>query len=84
MEIIKSDNNELPWTIRKNSYLYMINKNGELEEKEGIAITSGNIKILKDSTQVKKIMAEVLRGETGKVKMGMYRQYNIEYNRRKK
>ena len=33
MEIIKSDNNELPWTIRKNSYLYMINKNGELEEK---------------------------------------------------
>ena len=68
MEIIKSDNNELPWTIRKNSYLYMINKNGELEEKEGIAITSGNIKILKDSTQVKKIMAEVLRGENGKVK----------------
>ena len=68
MEIIKSDNNELPWTIRKNRYLYMINKNGELEEKEGIAITSGNIKILKDSTQVKKIMAEVLRGETGKVK----------------
>ena len=59
MEIIKSDNNELPWTIRKNSYLYMINKNGELEEKEGIAITSGNIKILKDSTQVKKIMIVV-------------------------
>ena len=68
MEIIKSDNNELPWTIRKNSYLYMINKNGEFEEKEGIAITSGTIKILKDSTQVKKIMAEVLRGENGKVK----------------
>ena len=68
MEIIKSDNNELPWTIRKNSYLYMINKNGELEEKEGIAITTGDIEILKGSTKGKKVSAQILSGETGTIK----------------
>ena len=68
IEITKSENDELPWTVKKDGYVYTISENGEVKEKEGIAITSGNIKILKDSTQVKKIMAEVLRGENGKVK----------------
>ena len=68
IEITKSENDELPWTVKKDGYVYTISENGELEEKEGIAITTGDIEILKGSTEGKKVSAQILSGETGTIK----------------
>ena len=68
IEITKSENDELPWTVKKDGYVYTISENGEVKEKEGIAITTGDIEILKESTKGKKVSAQILRGETGTIK----------------
>ena len=68
IEITKSENDELPWTVKKDGYVYTISKNGEVKEKEGIAITTGDIEILKGSTKGKKVSAQILSGETGTIK----------------
>ena len=68
IEITKSENDELPWTVKKDGYVYTISENGEVKEKEGIAITTGDIEILKGSTKGKKVSAQILRGETGTIK----------------
>ena len=68
IEIIKSENDELPWTVKKDGYVYTISENGEVKEKEGIAITTGDIEILKGSTERKKVSAQILSGETGTIK----------------
>ena len=68
IEITKSENDELPWTVKKDGYVYTISKNGEVKEKEGIAITTGDIEILKGSTERKKVSAQILSGETGTIK----------------
>ena len=53
---------------KKDGYVYTISENGEVKEKEGIAITTGDIEILKGSTKGKKVSAQILRGETGTIK----------------
>ena len=68
IEITKSENDELPWTVKKDGYVYTISENGEIKEKEGIAITTGDIEILKGSTKGKKVSAQILSGETGTIK----------------
>ena len=68
IEITKSENDELPWTVKKDGYVYTISENGEVKEKEGIAITTGDIEILKGSTKGKKVSAQILSGETGTIK----------------
>ena len=68
IEITKSENDELPWTVKKDGYVYTISENGEIKEKEGIAITTGDIEILKGSTEGKKVSAQILSGETGTIK----------------
>ena len=68
IEITKSENDELPWTVKKDGYVYTISENGEVKEKEGIAITTGDIEILKGSTEGKKVSAQILSGETGTIK----------------
>ena len=68
IEITKSGNDELPWTVKKDGYVYTISENGEIKEKEGIAITTGDIEILKGSTKGKKVSAQILSGETGTIK----------------
>ena len=68
IEIIKSENDELPWTVKKDGYVYTISENGEVKEKEGIAITTGDTEILKGSTEGKKVSAQILSGETGTIK----------------
>ena len=68
IEITKSENDELPWTVKKDGYVYTISENGEVKEKEGIAITTGDIEILKGSTEGKKVSAQILNGETGTIK----------------
>ena len=68
IEITKSGNDELPWTVKKDGYVYTISENGEVKEKEGIAITTGDIEILKGSTEGKKVSAQILSGETGTIK----------------
>ena len=68
IEITKSENDELPWTVKKDGYVYTISENGEVKEKEGIAITTGDIEILKGSTERKKVSAQILSGETGTIK----------------
>ena len=68
IEITKSENDELPWTVKKDGYVYTISENGEVKEKEGIAITTGDIEILKESTEGKKVSAQILSGETGTIK----------------
>ena len=68
IEITKSGNDELPWTVKKDGYVYTISENGEIKEKEGIAITTGDIEILKGSTEGKKVSAQILSGETGTIK----------------
>ena len=68
IEITKSGNDELPWTVKKDGYVYTISENGEVKEKEGIAITTGDIEILKGSTKGKKVSAQILSGETGTIK----------------
>ena len=68
IEITKSENDELPWTVKKDGYVYTISENGEVKEKGGIAITTGDIEILKGSTKGKKVSAQILRGETGTIK----------------
>ena len=68
IEITKSENDELPWTVKKDGYVYTISENGEVKEKEGIAITTGYIEILKGSTERKKVSAQILSGETGTIK----------------
>ena len=68
IEITKSENDELPWTVKKDGYVYTISENGEVKEKEGIAITTGDIEILKGSTEEKKVSAQILSGETGTIK----------------
>ena len=75
MEIIKSDNNELPWTIRKNSYLYMIKRRN--------SNNVGEYKNFKGFNTSEKNNGRGIKRRDWKSKMGMYRQYNIEYNRRK-
>ena len=68
IEITKSENDELPWTVKKDGYVYTISENGEVKEKEGIAITTGDTEILKGSTEGKKVSAQILSGETGTIK----------------
>ena len=68
MEITKSENEELPWTVKKDGYVYTISANGEVKEKEGIAITTGDIEILKGETEGKKVSAQILSGETGTIR----------------
>ena len=68
IEITKSENDELPWTVKKDGYVYTISENGEVKEKKGIAITTGDIEILKGSTEGKKVSAQILSGETGTIK----------------
>ena len=68
MEITKSENEELPWTVKKDGYVYTISANGEVKEKEGLAITTGDIEILKGETEGKKVRAQILSGETGTIK----------------
>ena len=68
IEITKSENDELPWTVKKDGYVYTISENGEVKEKEGIAIITGDIEILKGSTEGKKVSAQILSGETGTIK----------------
>ena len=54
IEITKSENDELPWTVKKDGYVYTISENGEVKEKEGLVITAGDIEILKGATEEKK------------------------------
>ena len=68
IEITKSENDELPWTVKKDGYVYTISENGEVKEKEGIVIITGDIEILKGSTEGKKVSAQILSGETGTIK----------------
>ena len=68
IEIIKSENDELPWTVKKDGYVYTISENGEVKEKEGLVITAGDIEILKGATEEKKVRAQILSGETGTIK----------------
>ena len=68
MEITKSENEELPWTVKKDGYVYTISANGEVKEKEGLAITTGDIEILKGETEGKKVSAQILSGETGTIR----------------
>ena len=67
-EITKSENNELPWTVKKENYVYIIGEDGGVKEKEGIAIITGNIEILEGITEEKKIRAEILNDEIGIIK----------------
>ena len=68
IEITKSENDELPWTVKKDGYVYTISENGEVKEKEGLVITAGDIEILKGATEEKKVRAQILSGETGTIK----------------
>ncbi|HJJ15894.1 MAG TPA: formylglycine-generating enzyme family protein [Clostridiaceae bacterium] len=68
IEITKSENDELPWTVKKDGYVYTISANGEVKEKEGLVITAGDIEILKGATEGKKVRAQILSGETGTIK----------------
>ena len=68
IEITKSENDELPWTVKKDGYVYTISENGEVKEKEGLVITAGDIEILKGATEEKKVRAQILSGETGTIR----------------
>ena len=43
MEITKGENDEFPWTVKKDGYVFTISGTGEVKEKVGIAITTGDI-----------------------------------------
>ena len=67
MEITKGENDEFPWTVKKDGYVFTISGTGEVKEKVGIAITTGDIEILSGSTEGKILTAQLLNGETGTI-----------------
>jgi competence protein ComGC len=67
MEITKGENDEFPWTVKKDGYVFTISGTGEVKEKVGIAITTGDIEILSGSTEGKTLTAQLLNGETGTI-----------------
>ena len=67
MEITKGENDKFPWTVKKDGYVFTISGTGEVKEKVGIAITTGDIEILSGSTEGKTLTAQLLNGETGTI-----------------
>lgn len=39
MKITKSENDKLPWTVKKDGYVYTISENGEVKEKVGTLVS---------------------------------------------
>ena len=66
--VTKSENDDLPWTVKKDGYIFTISQTGEVKEKVGIAITTGDIDLLKGETTSQTVTAELLNGETGTIK----------------
>ena len=66
--VTKSTDDDLPWTVKKDGYIFTISQTGEVKEKVGIAITTGDIELLKGETTSQTLTAELLNGETGTIK----------------
>ena len=66
--VTKSTDDDLPWTVKKDGYIFTISQTGEVKEKVGIAIITGDIELLKGETTSQTVTAELLNGETGTIK----------------
>lgn len=68
IEKTKDENNKekLPWKIIKNGLIFIITENGEVEEVNGITLSSTEIKLLPGES--KTITASLTKGVTGTIK----------------